>query len=117
MKTKVITTVMIMLFLASMTLIAVPVSAQPLEVWVDDDFTSATPGWGTTHFDKIQDGVNTVATGGTVYVAAGTYYEHVSIGKPLTLLGEDRETTIIDGSGTGTVVYVSQWNLSMVLES
>ena len=46
--------------------------AGPSEVWVDDDFDASTPGWGVTHFDNIQDGINAVS-GSTVNVAAGMY--------------------------------------------
>jgi len=87
----------------SLGIVALPmatqVSAQPAEVWVDDDFTTATPGWGTTHFATIQEGINAVAGGGTVNVAAGTYHEGLAINKPLTLEGENRDTTVIDGTG------------------
>jgi len=102
MKTKLITTIMITLFLASITVVAVPVSAQPSEVWVDDDYTPATPTWGTTHFDEIQDGVDAVAVGGTVHVYEGIYDEQVVIGKSLTLQGVG-DTTIIQPSGTGVL--------------
>jgi len=33
------------------------------------------PGWQYDHFDNIQDGVDAVCEGGTVYVADGTYYK------------------------------------------
>jgi parallel beta-helix repeat protein len=71
--------------------------AQPLEVWVDDDFTSATPGWGVTHFNRIHDGINAVAEGGTVHVASGTYTEdpYVDVYKPVTLLGEGRDVVTV----------------------
>lgn len=80
------------IFIATSILIATPsVKAQPSEIWVDDDFTPATLGWGTTHFDKIQDGIDAVASGGTVHVAAGTYtatsIASIVITKPLTLSG------------------------------
>ena len=45
----------------------------PTEVWVDDDFDNSTPGWGTTHFNMIQDGIDAVADGGKVRVIAGIY--------------------------------------------
>ncbi|MGC8943500.1 MAG: right-handed parallel beta-helix repeat-containing protein, partial [Caldisericia bacterium] len=48
------------------------------EVWVDDDFNISTPGWGTTHFSKIQDGIDAVDIGGTVNVYPGTYNETAS---------------------------------------
>jgi hypothetical protein len=80
-----------------------PVIAQtPGEVWVDDDFNSGTPGWNITRFAAIQDGVDTVTSGGTVHVAAGTYDEQVVIGKMLTL----------QGAGATTVVKPSADNLT-----
>jgi len=52
----------------------------------------------------IQAAVNAASSGDIVYMRSGTYYEHVTIGKPLALQGEDRNTTIIDGGGTGKVI-------------
>jgi parallel beta-helix repeat protein/predicted outer membrane repeat protein len=70
--------------------------AQPSEVWVDDDFTPATSGWGSTHFDKIQDGIDAVASPGTVNVADGTYYESISLKAAVAVLGS--RPCVIDGS-------------------
>jgi len=75
-------------------------------VYVDDDYTPSTPGWGYDHFDVIQDGIDAVAVGGTVYVYSGIYYENVFVDKTISLIGEDRTNTIIDGGGTGNVVDV-----------
>ena len=95
---------------------AVPVWAQPNEVWVDDGYNASTPGWGTTHFDKIQDGINAVAAGGTVHVAAGTYDEQVTVGKAnLTLVSNEfqttgsttKDTTLINAGGGGESKGVS----------
>ncbi len=68
-------------------------------VYVDDDFNASIPGWQYDHFDKIQDGINAVAEGGTVYVFNGTYYENVIVNKTINLIGESREGTIIDAQG------------------
>ena len=38
-------------------------------------------------------------------VAAGTYYENIEIDKEIAVIGADRETTIIDGDSSGSVVY------------
>jgi len=71
----------------------------PKMVYVDDDYTPSTPGWQYDHFDVIQDGIDAVAEGGTVYVYNGTYSENIIINKTINLTGEDKNITIIDGGG------------------
>lgn len=65
----------------------------------------------TLHVPKdyatIQLAINNAAEGDTVKVAAGIYYEHIIVNKPLSLIGEGWETTVIDGNGTGTVIKIS----------
>jgi hypothetical protein len=80
---------------------AQPIPEPVTEVWVDDDYDSGTPGWGVTHFDKIQDGINAV-TGSVVHVAAGEYDEPLDIDgvTDLEIIGEDKDTTIIKSSTT-----------------
>jgi parallel beta-helix repeat protein len=91
---------------ASTTITVLDVLELPSIVYVDDDYDYNTPGWGYDHFDKIQDGINAVDTDGTIYVYNGAYYENVIINKPLDLIGENRDTTIIDGCGMSNVIYV-----------
>jgi hypothetical protein len=76
------------------------------QVYVDDDYDENTQGWGTTHFDKIEDGINAVANSGTVYVYSGTYYENLVIEKPLNLIGEDKHKTTIVGNGDEDVISI-----------
>jgi parallel beta-helix repeat protein len=45
--------------------------------------------------------------GHTILVDAGIYYEHVVVNKTVLLRGESRDTTFVDGNGTGTVVTLS----------
>ena len=84
-------------------------------VYVDDGYDSSTPGWGYDHFDNIQDGIDAVAENGTVYVFNGTYYENVVIiNKTVNLIGENKDTTIIDAKGNGTpsrnsVLLIAKW--------
>ena len=86
---------------------------RPLRVWVDDDFDASTPGWGIDHFDNINDGVYAAAFAGTVYVFNGTYDERVAVDKLLHLVGENRDSTIVSGTGTGYVVRVSANDVSI----
>ena len=71
----------------------------PDTVYIDDDYDASTPGWGYDKFNRIQYGINEVPEGGTVYVNSGTYNEWVNVTKTIELHGENRETTIIDGTG------------------
>lgn len=50
---------------------------------------------------------NETVDGNTIEADAGTYYEHITVDKSITLVGEDRNTTIIDGNGTGIVVQIT----------
>ncbi len=54
----------------------------------------------------IQQGITLVDPGGTVYVAAGTYTEQVTIGQGLTLEGSGVGTTVISGTNTGRGIYL-----------
>jgi len=58
-------------------------------------------------FPTIQEAINNVADGDTVFVQNGTYFENVVINKTITLKGENVESTMIDGGGTGTVLNVT----------
>ena len=48
-------------------------------LYVDDNFTSGTPGWGIDHFNRIQSGINAAGPGDIVMVSEGTYYENIAI--------------------------------------
>ena len=66
-------------------------------------------------YPTIQEAINAPETleGHKIYVEAGVYHEHVTVNKSLSLIGEDRSSTIIDGDGMGKVVYVTVDNVEV----
>ncbi len=51
--------------------------------------------------------------GHTILVDAGTYYENVVVNKTISLIGENKSTTVIDGNRSG--VSVSVWSNNFAL--
>ena len=67
-------------------------------------------GNGTGNYSKIQDAINDSENGDTVFVYndSSPYYENLNVDKSITLIGEDKDTTIINGSIVDDfVVYIS----------
>ncbi len=56
-------------------------------------------GNGPNNYTKIQDAIDNASDGDTVFVFSGLYIEgEIEIEKSINLIGEDKETTIIDGN-------------------
>jgi len=61
----------------------------------------------------IQEAINAAYDGDTIFVRNGTYHENVVVNKTVSLIGENKGKTIIDGNGTGTVVDLTSQNVSL----
>ena len=70
----------------------ISVATNPAEIAVPDNY------------EKIQWAVGNASEGDTIFVNAGIYHEHVVVTKSVKLLGEDSNTTIIDGG-----ISISEW--------
>jgi parallel beta-helix repeat protein len=76
----------------SLTFNIQPAKGEPRTWIVDDD--------GPADFRTIQEAINAASAGDTISTRAGVYYGEVLVNKSISLVGEDRETTIINGNGT-----------------
>jgi len=72
-------------------------------------------GTGPDNYTKIQDAIDDAHAGDIIFVYSDSspYYENLVIDKPLNLLGENRETTIIDGLSKETVVRIVVGNVTV----
>ena len=68
------------------------------------------------NYTTIQGAINAQETfdGHTILVDQGIYYEQVVVNKSISLIGQNKITTIIDGSGNGTVVTISKDNTNVI---
>lgn len=84
----------IMLQSASLTI-------QPGDITVPDDYAT------------IQQAIDAATVGNVIFIRNGTYYEQLSIRKPLTLLGESNEGVTINGTDADIVIDVSADNVTI----
>ena len=63
-------------------------------------------GSGPGNYTKIQDAIDDASDGDFVFVYSGIYYEHLIIDKAICLIGEHRQTTIVDGQKIGIVIMI-----------
>jgi len=68
--------------------------SEPATIVVPDDYAT------------IQRAINVANLGDSIYVRASIYCEHVVVNKTVSLMGESRLTTVIDGGGVGDVVRI-----------
>jgi len=72
-------------------------------------------GNGTGNYTSIQGAIDDASDGDTVFVYddSSPYYEHVVVDKSINLVGEDRDTTVIDGNGIANVISIIEDNVSI----
>lgn len=62
---------------------------------------------GFADFTSIQDAIDSANEGDIIHVAPGTYFENIVINKTITIIGSDKDKTIIDGRGIGNVIWLA----------
>jgi parallel beta-helix repeat protein len=106
MKTKIAVIVISLTMILASVIILVKIAPEvkASTIWFVDDEAGGTP---SEDFTSIQDAINASSNGDTVFVYNGTYFENVVVNKTINLIGEDKDSTIIDAQGNGDVVYVN----------
>lgn len=67
------------------------------------------------NYTRVQDAIYASETldGQTIRVDGGTYHENIIVNKAVSLVGDKAETTIIEGSGVGSVVELTVDNVTV----
>ena len=134
MKYKLVSCVLILTLLICSSLVTLPLTStgaasridyeagmatlqtDPKTIYVDDD-NVAGPWNGTRQhpYQNITDGLGHAATSDTIFVINGTYceIEPLEIDKKILLQGENKDNTIIDGNGIGSVVSITENNVNI----
>ena len=89
MKSKKLVIIICMLVTASVfPIVTTSVASDGNVIYVDDD--------GGADYTNIQDAIDAASDGDTIFVYQGIYHEQIVINKEISVVGEDRDITIID---------------------
>jgi len=87
-------------------------------VYVDDDWTQGTCppqyNWHWDAFNNIQEGIDSVVTGGTVHVFDGVYTENILINKSLTLAREGAGTVTVKSADNTCYDYTAHTGATII---
>lgn len=61
----------------------------------------------------IQQLIDNASMGDTIRIPSGTYHENIVIDKSITLIGENKNTTIIDGDEKGSAITINADNVKI----
>ena len=78
-----------------------PAKSDPTTIIVPDDYPT------------IQEAINAASPSDTIMVKSGTYQENIEVNTTVTIIGEDTQTTIIDGNQQGTTILITAQNVSL----
>ena len=74
-------------------------------IYVDDDIGK--------NFTSIQEAIDFVSDGDTIFVFDGIYFENIVINKMIILKGENKNDTIINGNLSGNTVHIIADNVTV----
>jgi len=95
------------MLLACIIILSVLTFFYPVENCIANGATIEVDDDGGADYTTIQAAINAANSGDTIYVYSGTYSENIEISKDLTLTGENKDTTIIEGENNGHVIDIN----------
>ena len=98
--------IMVILLLVSTSFVGVSYKVEKSSTISFDGNTLYVGGSGPNNYTRIQDAINDAGYGDTVFVYNGIYFENLIIDKSVNLIGEDKDSTVIDGKKSGDVLYI-----------
>jgi parallel beta-helix repeat protein len=92
-----------------------PAKAESKTIYVDAKNTGSEDGTKEHPYNTIKEGINAATSGDTIFVWNGTYLEwNIVLDKDnLSLVGENRDITIIDGSLNYWILIVKAQNVTV----
>jgi len=103
------------LLLISIILFSVVAGIFPIENCMASGNTIYVDDSGEANYTTISAAISAAGPGDTIYVYSGTYGS-IDINKDLTITGENKDTTIIDGGYNGHTVYAFSGTVGQYLE-
>jgi len=70
-------------------------------------------GHGDGNFTYIQSAINNASDGDIIYLYNNIYLENININKSIIIVGNEKESCIIDGTSTGDVITLKADNIIM----
>jgi len=61
---------------------------------------------GEGNYSSIQEAIDSASDNDILFVSSGTYFENIEITKSIELIGEDENTTILNGNGSGIIIDI-----------
>ena len=101
---RTVSALMIMLLLVGVSMLSFNVQrakAEPNTIVVPDDFPT------------VQEAINAANHGDTIFIRSGNYHENIVVNKSLSLIGENRQHTVLNGSGSGTALDITANNVNV----
>lgn len=74
---------------------------------------AASAGITVNPSESIQAAINNATSGDTILVLAGTYHESLEVNKSISLIGEDRDQTFIDGQDNQFIINITADNVTI----